>query len=265
MIRALTARNLLHHRRLLVIGTLGMVGFEIMMVQFLALLEAGPGLRELLDMLPAAMRDFMGTQFAVASFGSGVAFGFKHPIVVAIAIALIVTVATVASGERETGFLELVLARPVPRSRYLLAVLVLIMLASVVFPVGLLAGVAVGLATVDAPDGVTWTQYVPSAVELTCLLLSIGGITLAFAAGARRRGQAVARTVGLVAALYVLDLFGSLARWLEAARWLSPFHYFHPIETALGGQTHWTHLAVLVMVFVAGTAAAFTMFDRADL
>ena len=67
----------------------------------------------------------------------------------------------------------------------------------------------------------------------------------------RRRGPAVARTLGLVLTLYLVDALGGLWNVFGAVRWASPFHYFKPIDMVVRGVSHPSHVGILLLVFAA--------------
>ncbi len=265
MIAALVARNVRHHRRLLLVLMLGLAGIEIILIQVVASLDRGSGLQDIIQMLPQTMRNFIGTQIAFVSFPAAVAFGFQHPAVLVASVAFVVVAGTIPAGEREAGILELVIARPLPRMHYLTGVLVLLVLAAVLLPAALITGSIVGLGMVQGAGELPWTRYVMSAVAFSALLLALGGMTLMFGAGAGRRGQAAARSVGLVLALYLLEVLGGMWNALRWAQWVSPFHYFDPIELAITGETRVLNVMVLLAVFAGTTAIAFWRFQKRDL
>ena len=151
------------------------------------------------------------------------------------------------------------------RGAYMLATLLLVVTGAVVLPTAILAGVGIGLATVDGvPPGLTWVDYIPAAAALAQVLLAVGGIGLLAAVSAHRRGPAIGKAVGLVLVFYWLDFVGPLWDLLEIARWISPFAYFDPdgaVRAGLGA----VDMGVLLAVFAATTGAAFLEFGRQDL
>ncbi|MFH1764960.1 MAG: hypothetical protein ABIF09_12295 [Gemmatimonadota bacterium] len=203
-------------------------------------------------------------QFGFTSFGGAMSFGYQHPMSLFAGIAMVTVMATIPVHERETGLLDLVLARPLPRARYLTATALLVFLAAILPPLALLAGGALGLAVVSAPEAVTWTGYLPSATGMALLLLAIGAYVLLFATGAKRRGTAIAQAVGMTLLFYWLDFMGDYWDLLQTARLLSPFHFFDPAEAARSGLPL-RDVAVLGGIFLAATAGAFVNFRRQDL
>ncbi len=93
--------------------------------------------------------------------------------------------------------------------------------------------------------------------HLILTLALFGGYTLLFASMVRRRGSAVALSVGLTLVFFWLDVTAQLWAPLRKIQWLSPFSHFEPIQTPLSGMLIlWTAFAV---------ALAFVSFERQDL
>jgi ABC-2 type transport system permease protein len=266
MILVLFGRLIRQHGRLLAGLLAGLFAVPMIVVFAAAQIEEGPGLQGMIDQFaPSGLRDFIAEQFGTVTFAGTVAFAFQHPAVIVAALSFVVVVGTVPAGERETGLLDLILARPLPRWRYFASVLLLIALGALALPVAALAGVATGLGLVEGPEALPWHRYLPSAVGLACLMLCVGGYTLLLAVGARRRGTAASRVAGLTLLLYVVDVLGNLWRPLEGLRWISPFSYFDPIRAAILREVPPAHTVVLLSVFLVGTLLALLRFRRQDL
>jgi ABC-type transport system involved in multi-copper enzyme maturation permease subunit len=262
VIRALLLRNVYQQRRLLPALIAGVFGMELLIVQIAA--AFGPTMTEMFESLPPLFRSFVGAQLEELSLSAFIGFGFQHPAILAMALSLVVLTATVPAAERDSGMLDLLLARPVPRSTYFAATLGSIAIGAVVLPVSQLFGTMVGLATVRVEDEPAWTQFIPSALGQAALILAFGGLTLLFASGAKRRGPASSRAVAVILVLYVLEAFGSLYAPIERLSWLSLFHYFQPISSAIRGPS-WSDPLILLAVFAVSTSAAFVRFERRDV
>lgn len=263
---ALYTRLLRLHARLLVAIAAGVCLFEVFLIWVAAQLDTGPGLRTFLaNLLPPEVQAVVFEQLGLASFSGAVAFGYRHPFLLVAVVAFMVAAATTPAAERETGFLDLVLARPVPRRSYLASVALLTATGAVVLAAAALAGAAIGLALVDGPDELPWTSYAAATLGLALLLLAVGGIALLAATGAQRRGSAVARALGLILAFYWLDFMGGFWDTLDLARWLSPFSYYDPTGVALGDGLPLRDVVVLLAAALVTTAAAFVEFQRQDL
>jgi ABC-2 type transport system permease protein len=266
VIGTLYARNLRHHRMLLLALCAGTFVLEVMIVRFGAQIESGLGMETLVrQFMPAELQQVFGSQLGLLSFAGLVGFGFQHPITLAAAVAFVLAVCTIPSAERESGLLDLILSRPLPRARYLAAILLLLLTGAVLLPLALLTGASVGLRITELPAQVSASRYLPAAAGLACLLLAVGGTTLLLAARARRRGKAAAQATGLFLALYWLELLAELWEPLRVLSRLSPFQYFRPMESVVTGVTPWREMAVLAAVFLVTAALALLRFRRQDL
>lgn len=266
MIRTLAARNLRQHARLLAAISFALAVFEGLIVWAAAKIEQGTGLRVLLEQfLPESVRTAMAPQLSMFAFPGAVAFGFAHPVALVAVSAFVITAATIPAGERESGFLEIVLARPVDRSTYLGAALAVTIVGAIVLPGALLTGAALGLSRVDVPGEISWVRYVPAAAGLAALELVIGGIAFFFGATARRRGVAVGRAVATILALYFLELLAGVWDLPQRVRWISPFHYFDPVRSSVISRTPPEDPAILIASSVVLALLAAIRFRREDL
>ena len=266
MIRPLFERNLRHHLWLLIVllGWLALV--ELLIVWIVGHIESGPGIRQLFEqVLPLSMQQVLGSQLGMLSFTALAGFGFQHPLALAGAIAFVIVVATLPAGERESGFLDLVMARPLQRSSYFLAVLLLLALGALLMPLAPFLGLGAGLGLLQVPVEIEWSRYAPSAFGLACILLAIAGYTLLLASFARRRGTAAAQATGLTLLFYWIDLLSPIWEPIRAIDWISPFHYFKPVRWAIAGEVPFGHYAVLLAIAVVTSALALFIFRRRDL
>jgi len=265
MIAALLLRQWRHLRWTLGGLALGLVGFEVLLVHLGAAFEAGPGIEQFLEALPDFIHDLVAHQIHAASFPAMVAFGFMHPAMLSGCLAAMVLLGTQPAGERESGVLELLLARPLPRATYLHASLVALGLTALLLPWCVLAGAAIGLSLVEVAGELPWTAYLPCTLLLTALMLAVGGFALWMGTLVRRRGTAIARTLALLLSTYVLDTLAEFSSLLGPLRWLSPFQYFHPIPAAVDPPVAWGEPAVLLLLAALTTTAAHRRFRRMDI
>lgn len=210
-----------------------------------------PALREALNMEDIAS--------AAGYLGSSV-FGIVVPL-----IAVIYGIATgtrAIAGDEEAGYLDLLLAHPVGRTRLLLhrfgaLTIGALALAGMV----LLAMLAVrGSAKLDT---ISVGQFAAQCLALALLATLFGtiAITIGAATGSRAAALAGSAVVGVLA--YAGNTFASQIG-ADVARYASPFHYYIGNEPLRNGF-QWADLGILaatiaVLVFVATTA-----FNRRDL
>jgi len=205
------------------------------------------------------------SQTPILSFPGSVVMGFRHPMVLVAVAAFQILTGTLIAAERESGFLDLILARAVPRSSYFAATLLLVVTGALVLPLSILGGTALGLATEEHADEVPWHVYLPAAGVMSALLLSMGGISLLLAAGARRRAPAAAGASGLLLAFIVLESLASQSAILARYEWLSLFSYYRPVAASVGSGFRAGDVVVLLGVFTFTTLIALQVFLRRDL
>lgn len=266
MIRALLWRNLRQHALLLSVLFLSLVLLEFFLAWVAAEMDIGPEFQSFLQtFLPPEITAVIFSQFGLTSFQGALAFGYQHPFSLVATIAMVIVAATLPAAEKERGYLELFLAYPVPRSRYLLSITLFVGMVALVLPLGLLLGTGVGLRAVDYPSDVGWGAYIPSALALALLLMAVGAYTLLFATRARRRGVAVAQGVGFTLLFYWMDFMGAYWDTLDQAKKASPFFYFDPAQASLGAGISSTETLVLGSIILISLAVAFFNFQREEL
>jgi ABC-2 type transport system permease protein len=214
------------------------------------------------------------TTFAqFANFGSGnlftvpgaITLGTQHPFLIAlISIFAVGSASTAIAGERQSGTLEVVLARPIPRLTYLVTHEVAILGVVAVLVALLLAGMTVGIV-VHGYSGEVNLAGLP-LVWLNGFLLWAAFTTFSLAASASsdRSGPAIGLALAYLLINYFLELLGSF--W-DAASWTqaySLFDHFQPTEI-FAGRANPVDFALLAVVALVPLAYAIWRFPRRDL
>ncbi|MCA8956441.1 MAG: hypothetical protein KDC87_10230 [Planctomycetes bacterium] len=265
MIAALLAQKLRRQRTLLVVLALALTGFPVLLLWIGTTIDRGPGVGELLAKMPKWIQRLVEQQIGEVSFRAFPAFAFEHPVVLLASLSQVLSAATTPASERESGFLDLQVAQRLRRGEYFAATALLVVLGAVAWPGCLLLGVAIGFRSLDLPQPLSVSTYLPGCLGLATLLLAFGGVGLWFGCAQKRRGRALAQLIGCIAAAYLLHVLGTLSSRLAVVEWLSPFHWFQPLRVILKGEPMVGSSAVLLGVFASCTAAAWRSFDRQDL
>jgi hypothetical protein len=263
------ARHSVRRSRALVLVMLGvLVGFEVLLVVAAGTLQESGTFGGFAALVPPFMRQVLGDSLlGFLSFAGVVCFGYFHPMIVAALAGFVIAVATEPAGEIETRFLDVVLARPLPRAA-VLGRSVLLLVALPALMIGTMAVATLLGQHALAPPGAA----VPAArlivslgVNLWALLLCIGGGALAVGAASRRRSTA-AGLVGVTAlALFLVDYLARIWKPAAAVAWLSPFHYYDAMAMVMGRPLPASHIEALLLSALAGIAIAFALFSRRDL
>ena len=179
---------------------------------------------------------------------------------------LTITLATLPASEIETGFADLILARPMRRHWLITRTIALVLLSILLMLFMIMAGTWAGLAMFAPPDasGPPAWQTASLALDLAMLLLCWSGVAMAFGA-ACRPGLARPAASLLAFAALLLDYAQKLWPALECFGWLSPFRYFTPFELVMGDPLPVENLLVLGAIAMTGFTVAYFIISHRDI
>ncbi|MEU6977228.1 MULTISPECIES: ABC transporter permease subunit [unclassified Streptomyces] len=259
----------LHRRRRMLTAVLiGMVAFEALIVVVTNTIppeQLFSGGRS----PPSAYRAFSGSggDVSIASYPGLLGAGLTHPFWIALQLTVIGSLAAAAvAADVESGTIELVMVRPVTRTRLLAERAAALLLAS---------AAVTAAATLTVAAGVALSPKIHAEVGLGGVLaaglmgyaftLCVTGPALAVSAAVARRALVLGAVVAIGAVGFAVN-FVALA-WEPAAplRYVSPFHYYTPGDALAHGAVVWTHVAVLAGAGAVGLLAAHALLRRRDL
>jgi ABC-2 type transport system permease protein len=254
-------------RTLLWATGLVLAGFQILRVLIAASVHNAGEFQQLAALLPPIVRTIIGPSLAsVISFEGIVCGGYFDLGIVLALVGLSIALGTVPASEIETGFADLILSRPVRRHWLITRTIGLVLFAVLSMLLTILAGTWFGLALFAPPDVSAFppVQTGPLALNLGLLLLSWGGVAMAFGA-ACRRGVAAGTTALLAFGTLLLDYAQKLWPPLERVGWLSPFKYFTPFELVTGTPLPVENLLVLGAIALTGFTLAYLFITQRDI
>ena len=268
LVAALVRRSAIQSLYVLVPCLVLLAGFQLILVAQAASIESTRSFERMAELIPAFLQRGMGGRaLLLASFKGTVTFGYFHPVIMIMVSVLAIYIATEPAYDVESGLVDLVLARSIPRHRLMTRSLLLFTAVTLAAGLSMACGTWIGLHSF-ASRASDWPS--PRIVGLLLAhLVSVGwcfgALGLAVAAGARRWSAAFASvTLGAVA-LYLVEL---LAIGWEPARtvaWISPFRYYPALPIVAGDPTGLTNLGVLLTAAAVLTVTAYWRFNRRDL
>ena len=251
---------------------LGATGVLLALVQMLRvriaekIYDAGQ-FDQLNSVLSTYLREIIGSALGSIMTFSGIVCGvyFDTGFILAL-LALAIALSTLPASEMETGFADLILARPVPRHWIITRTIALVLFAIVLMLGMIMVGTLAGLEIFAPPDAPWPTVRQTGALALTLgtLLACWSGVAMAFGA-AYRRG--VASTITSLVAFTALILDWARRAWppLEWIAWLSPFRYFSPYELVAGKPLQVENLLVLWAIAATGYILAYFIISQRDI
>ncbi len=223
--------------------------------RFTALMESG--------LLPEQFARFGGGD--VFSLPGSIALGFIHPIsIILTSVFAVGFSASAVAGERQRGTLEVALARPISRRRFYLSLLAASFGFIAISIAALLAGSVSGATFAGVVKELAFRNLPLLWLNSVLLFGAFAAIALAASISFDRLAPALGTTLGIVIAMYVLEVLGSL--W-PAAGFLQPYSLFHYLKAKaiLTGFVAPFDLIVLASVILIAMAWALVVFPRRDL
>jgi ABC-2 type transport system permease protein len=252
---------------LLAMGVL-LGAFQVLLIVIAAALERTNAFASLGALLPPFARELLGpSATSFISFSGLVSQGYFHPVVVGSVVGISIAIATIPTLEIESGFIDLILSRPLARHWIITRSILVMLICAVALLAIMVTGTTVALRALG-PKGAAGPApgvILSLAVNLGLLMFSWCGIAMALGAASRRRS--VAGTIaGLLAlATFLLDYIARAWHPAEAVAWLSPFHYYNALELIMGRPLDPHHLWTLAGIATTGFALAYVLFARRDL
>lgn len=221
----------------------------------------------MMDKMPKIFKAFIGGDDLMPSnILSIVAIGYQHPLILtSLMINAVLLPSGLLTAESERGTMELLLARPITRTRVycltgLLAALSQLVLVSVVF-----LGTAIWTRYFDYGDPIPLEGFVHVTVHLMALGLAVVGLSLAAATWFNERGKAIGIVVGYLVGSYLMDFS---AVWLPSLKYIHPwtlFYYCRPNPILEAGEINTRQIATLLAVALVATALGGWRWRRRDL
>lgn len=240
---------------------------QILRVRIAAEIDTAGQFEQLAAMLPPFIRNILGPALTSIMSFNGIVNGvyFDSGYMVAL-LALTIALATLPASEIETGFADLVLARPLSRHWLITRAIALVLFSILLMLLMIMAGTWVGLALFAPPDasGPSARQTGALALNLGLLMLCWGSVAMAFGA-ACRRGVASATTSLLAFAALLVEYFQPFWAPLQWIDVLSPFHYFDAFHLIMGEPLPVEHLLVLWATAMTGFTLAYFLISQRDI
>ena len=265
---ALIVESLHRVRRLLLASGVLLAAFQVVLILQANSIQTSNSFAQMGELVPPFVREVLGPSFvAFLTFKGIVCLGYSHPVVMGALVSISVMLATIPVMEIESGFIDLVLARPLARHWIVTRSLLVALIATVYLLAMMALGTWIGLSNFAAKDaGWPSVELVGSlALNLGLLMFCWAGIAMAIGCACRRRGSAGAIAGLLALTAYLTDYIGRAWKPAESVAWLSPFRYYTPFESVMGSALSAKGLCVLGGIAVASFALAYGLYARRDI
>jgi ABC-2 type transport system permease protein len=161
--------------------------------------------------------------------------------------------------------IDLLLAQPLTRERFLLTRFGAIAFGVLVIVAGSMVGLLIGAAVWVTDNPLPAGNIVLVHVQLLLFGLAVSAIALVVAALVLEPGRTYGVSALIIIAMYVFSLVSQFVESLEWIGYLSLFRYWRPLEQFATGEFAWMEALVLIGVAVVGTVLAVGVFRRRDI
>lgn len=261
LLRNVFTKALRDQRRGLLAWALGIAAITALYASFYPQL-AGGAMADLMASFPQALKDAFNLDdlSSAAGYLQSSPFGLLAPVL--IMIYGIVGGSRAIAGDEEAGYLDVLLAHPISRTRLLLHRVAALatgaaLIGAVVFAVMLAIRGSAQLDTI-AIDG--FAAQCLNAALLGTLFAALASL---IGAATGRRGLALGITTAVGVLTYAANTFGPQLG-LDWAHALSPFHYYIGGEPLKNGFV-WSDTAILAAANVVLVALSIWVINRRDL
>lgn len=261
LLRLLTVRN----RVPLLVSAVLFGGFEVLICAIVTTLDVGSFLENVMTSAPPFFSSLIGEQFGGLTLRGILAFGWNHPVAIAVGCATAIVLGSRAvAGEIDQGAVELLMTQPLSRMRYYAAHASFGAAALALLTLSGIAGTLIGQRLYDVePFGASDLALLGT----TYWLLNLAWFAIALAFSARgREGGAVAVTVFFLAlASYLVNAIASVLDSFAFALPYSLFTWFSPREILVDPVPQSPAIAVLSSVAVVALVTGAAILHRRDL
>jgi ABC-2 type transport system permease protein len=226
------------------------------------------GMGQLIDLLPDAVRGFVGSsELDLLTPNGMLAVAYNHPLTkLMLSVFAVGLAANAIAGELQKGTLDLVLARPIRRYRLLLGSGLTLLVVACALGGVMLLGTFIGAQMSDIAAEVQWESFGFLALNAIALVLAMSGLAFLCSALSKSGSQAVGWAGGVVAGMFFLNWFATLWDRVAVFSPLSLFYYYQPDDIINGISSNWPlNIIVLLSFAVVTFAAAAAVFERRDL
>ena len=242
--------------------TIGVVAFCLVMLSIFPTIHGNVNFSKLIDAYPEALRKM----FQVEDYTTGP--GYLRAEVFSFVAPLLLTLFAVlwgsdlTAGEEERRTIDLLLANPVSRRRFVLEKWLALIVGTAVLAAAL--EIALGAIGPLFKLHVAWSGLTAEVLGSWLFAVAFGTLALSLGAATGRRGLARGITTSLALASYLLSTLANLVSWLRPVRNLSLWQHTLGVDP-LGTGFHLERIALVVVVTLVFGAVALWAFDRRDL
>lgn len=196
------------------------------------------------------------------------AFAYLHPISLAILIGFGILLPTgLIVGPIDRGTIELVLATPLSRKKYMATTIVAGLLGGLILTGAMLMGSWIGILRTqqELPQPYHLSRIIMVVVNLFSIYVLVLGVSAFLSAISSIRGWVVGWAFGLTLVAYLLHFLAEWWEWVRTISFVGPMYYYHPIKIAVGKYDPTRDIVVIAAAGVIFLILSVIAFCRRNI
>ncbi len=225
----------------------------------------GAMLETYIQFLPKMIVNLLELQTGGPAFASQMlAFGYSHPLILTAVFAMLINLAArYIAGESENHTFDLLLVRPVSRTRIVSNVFLVQLSVTALLSISMFAGTVLGKIIFDI--NIALSRYALAVLTGFFFFNGIGSMALLISTYSFEKGKAVARSVGLIVFLFFYHTIFKMWTSMNDLLYISYFQIYVP-GRIVGGLDDWRVKSLIAaLVTIACFLAAVHRFRYRDL
>lgn len=255
------------HRGFIIFSMIFTALMQFLLVKVFTGVDTKPFLETVMNIMPEQFKTMMGNQFfSTLTIDGAAAFGFNHPIVLAIFIILVISVsASNIAGEVEKGTMELLLSFPVKRTSLITKLWAIGIFIVFMVILSAILGSVFSVAIYDNLSIKFIIKILKIGLNLWLLIVLIFSFSLMISAFEREGSKVVAKTAVVVMTFYFLDLLSTMWKAVSFTKPFNIFTYYQPQKLISGERSLLQNIPVLLILIVVFFLIARWQFNRRDI
>ena len=171
----------------------------------------------------------------------------------------------VIAREFDRDTLDLLLAQPVTRTRFVVAKFAAVILSAI--PPIVLSALGLIIGVIVWGEGVELSEWDTILIHVNLLLFTTAtaALGMVFASLFLQPGRSYGLGAAVLIAMYLLNIVAQVVEPLKWSGYISLFHYWQPLEQFITGEFDWFNAAALAAIAAAGLLVTIIVFRRRDI
>lgn len=167
------------------------------------------------------------------------------------------------AGAIEKRTIDFQLSQPISRTSFVISETLVGLLGTVILV--LLTTISIYLFSLAYNTPLNGNGLIAFAVTATVFLWAFYGVGLLLSSLLKNKITVAAMTVTILMALYVFNAMTRIVEKLGSYEKFTLFNMYNPESLLEKGEVNFSHLTVLIVIFLIGTISSVIIFNRKDL